>query len=65
MPSKTVDSLKQKTARLKKKLAEKSSSMEATAVRSAKKRIRRAQRQRRSLEARAKRLAGKPEAPAA
>jgi len=65
MPSKTVESLKQKAARLKKKLAEKSGSMDAAAVRGTKKRIRRAQRQRRSLEARAKRLAGKPEAPAA
>ena len=65
MPSKTVESLKQKTARLKKKLGEKSGSMDAAAVRGAKKRIRRAQRQRRSLEARAKRLAGKPETPAA
>lgn len=65
MPAKTAESLKQKTARLKKKLAEKASSMEATAVRAAKKRIRRAQRHRRAIEARAKRLAGKPEAPAA
>ena len=65
MPAKTVDSLKQKAARLKKKLAEKGSSMDGAAVRGAKKKIRRAQRQRRSLEARAKRLAGKPEAPAA
>ncbi|HEX4823556.1 MAG TPA: hypothetical protein VFV19_04560 [Candidatus Polarisedimenticolaceae bacterium] len=65
MPAKTVESLKQKTARLKKKLTEKASSMDAPKVRAAKKRIRRAQRQRRSMEARAKRLAGKPEAPAA
>ena len=53
MPSKTVESLNEKTARLKKKLAEKAGSMDAAAVRGAKKRIRRAQRQRRSLEARA------------
>jgi len=63
MPQKTVDQLKAKTARLKKKLAEKASTMEAVALRKTKKLIRRAQRGRRTLEARAKRLAGKTEAP--
>jgi len=65
MPAKNVEQLKQKTARLKKKLAEKATSMEAVAVRKAKKTIRRTQRHRRAVEARVKRLAGKPEAPAA
>ena len=44
MPAKNVEQLKQKTARLKKKLAEKATSMEAVAVRKAKKTIRRTQR---------------------
>jgi hypothetical protein len=65
MPHKSVEQLKQKTDRLKKKLVEKAPKMDAVAVRAAKKRIRRAQRTRRTLEARAKRLAGKPEAPPA
>lgn len=65
MPNKTAEQLKQKTARLKKKLADKGASMDAVAVRAAKKRIRRAQRSRRALDARVKRLAGKPEAPPA
>jgi hypothetical protein len=65
MPAKTVEKLKQKTARLKKKVAEKGAAMSGTDLRAAKKSIRRAQRQRRSLEARAKRLAGPAEAPAA
>ena len=62
MPHKSAEQLKQKTARLKKKLADKAGSMDPVAIRAAKKRIRRAQRSRRALEARAKRLAGKPEA---
>lgn len=61
MPHKSAEQLKQRTARLKKKLADKAGSMDATAVRAAKKRIRRAQRQRRTIEQRAKRLAGKTE----
>lgn len=65
MPVKNTEQLKQKTARLKKKLADKGKSLDAVAVRAAKKRIRRAQRHRRAIESRAKRLAGKPEAPAA
>ena len=59
MPVATVDSLKEKTARLKKKLADKGDALEGPAVRALKKKIRRAQRERRSLEARAARLAGK------
>jgi hypothetical protein len=65
MPHKSAEQLKQKTARLKKKLAEKAASMDVPAVRAAKKKIRRAQRSRRTIEQRAKRLAGKTEAPPA
>jgi hypothetical protein len=65
MPQKTVDQLKAKTARLKKKIVEKGATMEAAALRKTKKQIRRAQRSRRTKEARAKQLAGKTEAPAA
>lgn len=62
MPHKSAEQLKQKTARLKKKLVDKAGSMDATAVRAAKKRIRRAQRQRRTIERRTKRLSGTTEA---
>ena len=64
MPHKSAEQLKQKTATLKKKLADKGAAMDATKVRSAKKQIRRVQRRRRSIEARAKRLAGTPAKPA-
>ena len=59
MPTATVESLTQKTARLKKKLADAGESLEGPAARALKKRIRRAQRSRRSLEDRKARLAGK------
>jgi hypothetical protein len=59
MPIATVESLKERTARLKKKLAEKGESLEGPAARLLEKKIRRAQRARRRLEARAARLAGK------
>ena len=52
---------KQKTAALKKKLVEKATSMDPVKVREAKKKIRRVQRRRRSVDVRAKRLAGKDE----
>jgi hypothetical protein len=61
MPHKSAEQLKQKTAALKKKLAEKAGSMDHAKVRAAKKTIRRVQRRRRLLDARAKRLAGKDE----
>ena len=64
MPQKTVDTLRAKTAALKKALAEKGAKLDAAKVRAAKKKIRRVQRRRRGLEARAKRLAGAPEAKA-
>ena len=59
MPVATLDSLKEKTTRLKKKLAENGDALEGPAARALKKRIRRTQRARRSMEARAARLAGK------
>ena len=62
MPLKSAEQLKQKTAALKKKLAEKAASMDAAKVREAKKKIRRVQRRRRLLDLRAKKLAVKDEA---
>lgn len=59
MPKKSAEQLKQKTAALKKKLAEKASSMDLAKVRAAKKKIRRVQRRRRVIDVRAKRLAAK------
>jgi hypothetical protein len=59
MPIATVESLQQRAARLKKKLAEAGESLAGPAARALKKRIRRAQRFRRRLEARKARLAGK------
>jgi hypothetical protein len=61
MPRKTAEQLRQKTAALKKKLAEKAASMDPVKVRSAKKKIRRVQRRRRAIDVRAKRLAVKDE----
>jgi len=61
MPHKSAEQLKQKTATLKKKLAEKAASMDPVKVREAKKKIRRVQRRRRLIDVRAKRLAGKDE----
>ena len=61
MPRKSAEQLKQKTASLKKKLAEKSGSMDAVKIRRAKKKIRRVQRRRRLIDARAKKLAAKTE----
>jgi hypothetical protein len=59
MPLKSAEQLKQKTAAMKKKLAEKAGSMDPVKVRRAKKKIRRVQRRRRALDARAKKLAAK------
>ena len=61
MPSKSAEQLRQKTAALKKKLVEKAATMDAVKVRRAKKKIRRAQRRRRLIDARAKKLAAKDE----
>jgi hypothetical protein len=62
MPGKSQEQLRQKTAALKKKLEEKGGSMDPGKVRELKKTIRRHQRRRRALDARAKRLAGPAEA---
>jgi hypothetical protein len=61
MPHKSSEQLKQKTAVLRKKLAEKAASMDPVKVRAAKKKIRRVQRRRRLIDLRVKRLAGKDE----
>ena len=61
MPRKTAEQLRQKTAALKKKLADKGASMDAVKVRKAKKKIRRVQRRRRLIDVRVKRLAVKDE----
>lgn len=61
MPHKSAEQLRQKTAVLKKKLAEKAASMDPVKVREAKKKIRRVQRRRRVIDVRVKRLAGKDE----
>ncbi len=61
MPKKSSEQLKQKTAALKKKLADKGASLDPVKVRAAKKQIRRVQRRRRLLDVRVKRLAGKAE----
>ena len=61
MPRKTAEQLRQKTATLKKKLAEKAASMDPVNVRKAKKKIRRVQRRRRLIDVRAKRSTGKEE----
>ena len=62
MPHKTAEQLKQKTASLKKKLAEKAASMDQAKIRKAKKKIRRTQRRRRVIDVRLKKQAGKDEA---
>jgi hypothetical protein len=59
MPQKTAEQLKKKTAALKTKLAGKAVSADPVKVREIKKKIRRAQRRRRLIDLRAKRLAGK------
>ena len=61
MPLKSAEQLKQKTAALKKKLAEKGAKLDPAKRRKAKKAIRRVQRRRRVMDARAKRLAAKDE----
>lgn len=54
MPNKTAEALRERTAKLKKKLAEKGASLDATKRRTAKKKIRRLQRRRRVLDGSAK-----------
>jgi hypothetical protein len=58
MPTLTIDKVKDRTGRAKKKVAGK----EGAALRKAQKTVRRLQRKRRRLEADAKRKVGKPEA---
>ena len=61
MPHKSSEQLRQKTAALKKKLADKAASMDPVKVRKAKKKIRRVQRRRRLIDVRVKKLAVKTE----
>lgn len=66
MAVKSAEQLKQKAAALRKKLAEKGSKMEGAAVRKLKKKIRRAQRRRRTIvagQARRAKAAEKAETP--
>jgi hypothetical protein len=65
MPHKSAEQLKQKTAALKKKLAEKAASMDPVKLRMAKKKIRRVQRRRRLIDARVKKPVSKDEGKAA
>ena len=65
MPQKSAEQIKQTTAALKKQLADKAGSLDPVKIRELKKKIRRAQRRRRGMDARAKRAAGKVAAPAA
>ncbi len=58
MPSKTPDQLKATADRLRKKLQDKQASLDAPKVRALSKRIRRAQRRRRTLVSTAARRAG-------
>jgi hypothetical protein len=58
MPAKSAEQIKQKTAALKKKLAEKSAALDPVKLRAAKKKIRRLQRRRRLMDGAAKRLKG-------
>jgi len=57
MPTKNAEQLKARTGALKKKLAAKGGSMEGTALRALKKKIRRVQRKRRRIESAAARAA--------
>ncbi len=58
-PKKTAEQLGEKVAALRRKLQEKGGSMDATAIRALKKKVRRAQRRRRVLVVTAARRAGK------
>ena len=61
MPIVTVEKLRERTSRLKKKLADTKETMDGATVRAAKKRIRRSQRRRRLLDAAAAKAAKKAE----
>jgi len=61
MPLKNSEQLKAKTLAMKKKLAAKAATMDPVKVRRAKKKIRRVQRRRRLIDARAKKFAVKDE----
>ena len=62
MPAKSAEQIKQKAQALRKKIAEKGTTLTQDKVRAMKKKVRRLQRRRRAMDARAKKLA--PKAPA-
>ncbi|HVQ34465.1 MAG TPA: hypothetical protein VMT33_00525 [Candidatus Bathyarchaeia archaeon] len=60
MPAKSAEQIKQKAQALRTKIAEKGTALTPDKVRAMKKKVRRLQRRRRALDARAKRLAPAP-----
>ena len=60
MPAKSAEQIKQKAQALRKNIAEKGTALTEDKVRAMKKKVRRLQRRRRAMDARAKRLAPKP-----
>jgi hypothetical protein len=60
MPAKSAEQIKQKTQALRTKIAEKGTTLTPEKVRAMKKKVRRLQRRRRGIDARAKRLAPAP-----
>ena len=62
MPAKSAEQIKQKAQALRKKIAEKGTTLSPDKVRAMKKKVRRLQRRRRGMDARAKKLAPKPAA---
>ena len=60
MPAKSAEQIKQKAQALRTKIAEKGTALTPDKVRAMKKKVRRLQRRRRAMDARAKRLAPKP-----
>lgn len=61
MPNKNAEQLRERTAKLKKKLAEKGATLDAPKLRTAKKKIRRLQRRRRVLDGSAQKAKKKKE----
>ena len=62
MPAKSAEQIKQKAQALRKKIAEKGTTLTQDKVRAMKKKVRRLQRRRRTMDARAKKLAPAPKA---
>ena len=62
MPRRTAEALRARTAKLKKKIADKGDALTGEALRREKKKVRRVQRARRKVDAETTRRAGKPAA---